>query len=67
MVDMSTLDPCLEGISFPADVHTIVECAEGNLCPREVISEVAQVSDRTFSSKDELLCSLGNPEYCSTS
>ncbi len=67
MVDRSTLDPCLEGIRFPADTQTIVECAEGNMCPRDVLSEVAEVSGRTLSSKDELLCSLGNPEYCSTS
>ena len=40
MVDKSTLDACLKDISFPADGHTIVECAEGNSCPRDVLSQV---------------------------
>jgi hypothetical protein len=67
MVDKSTLEPCLKDISFPADSETIIECAEGNLCPREVLTEVARVPSRTFSTEHELLCSLGNPEYCSAS
>lgn len=67
MVDKSTLDRCLEGMRFPADSETIVECAEGNACPREVLSQVGELPVRTFFSEDDLLCSLGATEYCSTS
>jgi Protein of unknown function (DUF2795) len=64
MVDKSTLDACLKDISFPAAVHTIVECAEGNSCPRDVLSQVQAMPSRTFSSEEELLCRLGNSDYC---
>ena len=67
MVDKSTLDNCLKGISFPADGNVIVDCASGNSCPREVISQVEALPSRTFRSEEELLCGLGNHEYCSLS
>jgi hypothetical protein len=65
MVDKTTLDKCMSGISFPADGHTIVECASGNSCPRDVISQVQAMPSRTYGSEEELLCRLGNSDYCS--
>jgi hypothetical protein len=64
MVDKSTLDACLKDISFPADGQTIVECAEGNSCPSDVLSRVQSLPPLTFGSEDDLLCRLGNTEYC---
>lgn len=64
MVDKSTLDTCLTGISFPVDANVIVDCASGNDCPDEVVSQVQSLPSRTFSSEEELLCRLGNHEYC---
>jgi hypothetical protein len=64
MVDKSTLDACLKDISFPADGRTIVECAEGNSCPRDILSQVQTMPPLTFGSEDDLLCRLGNTEYC---
>ncbi len=64
MVDKSTLDACLKDISFPADGHTIVECAEANSCPRDVLSQVQAMPSRTFGSEEELLCRLGSIDFC---
>ena len=64
MVDKSTLDSCLKGISFPADGNVIVDCSSANSCPREVISQVQAMPSRTYGSEEELLCRLGNSEYC---
>ena len=64
MVDKSTLDGCLHGISFPADNTTIVESASSNHCPQDIISQVESMPSRTYGSEDELLCRLGNTEYC---
>jgi hypothetical protein len=65
MVDKSTLDRCLTDMTFPADGHTIVECASGNSCPRDVISQVQAMPSRTYGSEEELLCRLGNSDCCS--
>lgn len=65
MVDKGTMDACLQGISFPADGHEIVECAGGNACPRDVISQIQSMPSRTYGSERELLCRLGNSDYCS--
>ncbi len=67
MIDKSTLDACLKGISFPAGGHEIVECASGNSCPRDVISQVQAMPSRTYGSENELLCRLGSSSYCSLS
>jgi hypothetical protein len=64
MVDKSTLDSCLSGIIFPADGNVIVDCSSGNHCPPEVIAQVESLPSRTYGSEDELLCRLGNTEYC---
>ncbi len=64
MVDKSTLDACLRGIHFPVDGPTLVDCASGNHCPPDVLSQVESLPSRTFTSEDELLCRLGNTEYC---
>jgi hypothetical protein len=67
MVDKSTLDRCLAGISFPASGQTIVECARGNDCSSDVVSKLMDTPGYTYDSEDELLCDLGNTRYCSTS
>jgi hypothetical protein len=66
MIDKSTLDRCLSGISFPADGHKIVDCASGNSCPLDVISQVQAMPSRTYGSEEELLCRLGEASYCGT-
>jgi hypothetical protein len=67
MVDKSTLDRCLEGIRFPANGQTIVECAQGNDCSHDVLSKLSDTPAHTFASEEELLCDLGNTRYCSSS
>lgn len=67
MVDKSTLDRCLEGISFPADGQTIVECAQANDCSSDVLSKISDTPGHTYESEEELLCDLGNTQYCSSS
>ena len=64
MVDKGTLDDCLVGISFPVDAETIADCAEGNSCSHDVLSQIGEMRSQSFGSEEELLCSLGNSSYC---
>jgi hypothetical protein len=64
MVDKSTLDRCLDGIRFPVEAQTIVDCAQVNSCPSDVVSQIRDSSTGTFVSEEQLLCSLGNSPYC---
>ena len=64
MTDTSKLDVCLRDIEFPADGSTVAECAEGNLCPSDVVAEVKQRSSQTFQSEAELRCVLGDHDAC---
>jgi hypothetical protein len=64
MVDKETLDRCLEGITFPVDARTAADCAQVNSCPSDVLSQIRDSSAGTFSSEDQVLCSLGNSTYC---
>jgi len=65
MVDKSTLDQCLAGVSFPASSDEIAECAAGNTCPRDVLSQIGDLRVDRYNSEDELLCHLGDISYCS--
>jgi hypothetical protein len=64
VIDKSTLDKCLKGVSVPADGHDIVEHATGTSCPREVMSQIQGMPSRTYGSERELLCRLGTSDYC---
>lgn len=64
MVDKSTLDQCLKGISFPARRDEIVECATGNSCPHEVLTQLREMRMSNYRSEDDVLCHLGNTNYC---
>jgi hypothetical protein len=64
MVDKSTLDRCLEGITFPVEAQTIVDCAQVNSCPSDVLAQIRDSSAGRFSSEEQVLCSLGNSTYC---
>ena len=64
MVDKQTLDRCLEGITFPVAAQTVADCAQVNACPSDVISRIRESSAGTFSSEEQVLCSLGNSTYC---
>ena len=64
MVDKQTLDRCLEGITFPASGQEIVECAQANQCSSDVLSKVSDTPGHRYGSEDELLCDLGNTQYC---
>ncbi len=64
MIDMELMGDCLSGIGFPADVHSVTEGAERNGCPRGVVSQLQSQPDRTYSSRAELLCRLGDPASC---
>ena len=64
MIDKVLIGDCLTGLDFPADGHTIVEQADRNDCPYSVVSQLQSSPSRTFSSRDELLCSLGDVESC---
>jgi len=64
MIDKELLGDCITGLDFPADVHTIVEQAERNDCPHSMVSQLESSPNRTFSSRDELLCRLGDVDSC---
>jgi len=64
MVDKRTLDRCLEGITFPVEARTVADCAQINTCPSDVVSQIRESSAGTFSSEEQVLCSLGNSVYC---
>jgi hypothetical protein len=64
MIEMELMDDCLSGIDFPADVTSVTEGAELNGCPRSVVSQLQSQPSRTYSSRAELLCRLGDPTSC---
>lgn len=64
MIDKSTLDRCLEGISFPAGSDEIAECATGNSCPSEALAELRDLRVSTFRSEDDVRCHLGDISCC---
>jgi hypothetical protein len=64
MIDKDLLTDCLTGIDYPADVNTIVEQAEKNDCSHSMVSQLQVSPSRTFSSRDELLCRLGDTDAC---
>lgn len=64
MVDKSTLDECMHGISFPASSEEIAECATGNSCPRDVVAQIQDLGASSFRSEEDLLCQLGDTSYC---
>ena len=64
MIDKDLLSDCIAGLDFPADVHTVVEQSERNDCPHSVVSHLQVSPSRTFSSRDELLCRLGDTDSC---
>ncbi len=64
MVDKSTIDRCLEGITFPVGAQTVADCAQVNSCPSDLLSQIRESSVGTFASEDQVLCTLGNSTYC---
>jgi hypothetical protein len=64
MIDMELMGDCLSGLDFPADVNRVTEQAERNGCPRSVVSQLQSSPSRTYSSRSELLCRLGDPASC---
>jgi len=64
MIDKNLLIDCLTGLDFPADVHTIVERSEANDCPQSMVSQLQSSPSRTYGSRDELLCRLGDLDSC---
>ncbi len=64
MTNQELLHDCTTGLDFPADVHTIVEQAERNDCPFSVVSQLESSPNRTYGSRDELLCRLGDIDAC---
>lgn len=64
MTDKDTLDACLAGISYPADVDTIVDRSVRNACPDVVVAEMETMPNWTFDSPEELYCTLGHADSC---
>jgi Protein of unknown function (DUF2795) len=64
MTKKDLLGDCVTGLDFPADVHAVVEQAEANDCPQSVVSQLQSSPSRTFGSRDELLCRLGDSDAC---
>jgi len=64
MVDKSTIDRCLDGITFPVAAQTVADCAQVNACPSDVISQIRDSSAGTFRSEEQVLCTLGDSTYC---
>ena len=64
MTDTELLKDCVTGLDFPADVHAVVEQSEANDCPYSVVSQLQSSPNRTFDSRDELLCRLGDVAAC---
>jgi hypothetical protein len=65
MADRSTLEQCLGDINFPAGKDEIAECASGNSCPLEVLSQLRDMQVSSYRSKDDVLCHLGDISACS--
>ncbi len=65
MVDRSTVEQCLTGISFPAGKNEIAECASGNSCPRDVLDELRDMQVSRYTSEEDVLCHLGDISACS--
>jgi hypothetical protein len=64
MIDKDLLGDCLTGLDFPADVNAIVEQSEANDCPHGIVSQLQSSPSRTYGSRDELLCRLGDTDAC---
>jgi Protein of unknown function (DUF2795) len=64
MVDKELLIDCVTGLDFPANVQTIVEKSEANDCPQGIVSQLQSSPSRTYGSRDELLCRLGDMDSC---
>jgi len=64
MIDTETLNACVSGLDFPADVHDVVDQSEVNGCPQSIVAQMASSPIRTFSSRDELFCRLGDTRSC---
>ena len=65
MTERSTIDSCLRDISFPASRDEVYECAAGNSCPSETLGQLREMQVSTYSSKDDVLCHLGDVSACS--
>ena len=64
MIDRTTVESCLRGISFPAGKDDIVSSAVSNSCPSDTISQLRGMEVSRYSSKDDVLCHLGDISYC---
>ena len=64
MIDTELLKDCVTGLDYPADVRTIIEQSDANDCPYSVVSPLQSSPHRTFHSRDELLCRLGDVAAC---
>ena len=64
MVDKSTMDQCLKDISFPITREEIADCAAGNSCPRQIVTQLREMHLASYRSEDDVLCHLGNIAYC---
>jgi hypothetical protein len=68
MTDRSALDACLEGITFPVDAGTIIECSAANTgCSGDAISQLGSTPDWAFGSREELYCEMGDSAACRAS
>lgn len=65
MIERSTIDSCLRDISFPASRDEVVDCAAGNSCPHETLGQLREMQVTRYSSKDDVLCHLGDLSACS--
>ena len=63
MIDKELIGDCLTGLIFPADVQ-VVEQSEANDCPQGIVWQFQSSPSRTYGSRDELLCPLGDTDSC---
>jgi hypothetical protein len=65
MIDRSTVESCLRGVSFPAGKDDIVSSAVSNSCPSDTLGQIRSMELSRYSSKDDVLCHLGDISACS--
>ena len=65
MIDSSTLKNCLQGCDFPVGREEIVDQAERNGCPTDVVLDLRGMEMSTYQSLDDVRCHLGDIGACS--
>ena len=65
MIETNILESCLRGCDFPAGRDQIIDSAEHNGCPSNVVTELRGMQVDKYHHMDEVRCHLGDIGACS--